>query len=953
MGSTCNASADCKAFAGSPTRLIRAIRVGYTAFACLLLFCNVSPGQQTETQVLRFGFEDDTPIGQPYTKNMLAAMTQHVITREDAHSGSSCERFFFQSAQPQVDESRIAITLPQARVFNELTARLWVRSNCQQVRLGMRIRFPHHKDPRTNEPLEVELFGAPYSDFKNWQELVCETSDETMRSRLIRVRQQISDSLNPVRLDEREAYVDQLIVQFQIPAGQSALQLDDLEFGPVVRPTTLVPESNAKLNAGSVLTMENDRIRKNGEPFFPLITLYHAEALDLIARTGVNMIWIRNYDDRPLLTALQGMDIGAIAYPPQPAPSEAILNRSALPTMPEWTSPIWAWIMGINLPASDRQFVTAWTGQVRDADRAIHRPIIADVAADEREYHRPIDLISITRCQLHTSHSSLDHFEDLRGRRSHTLPGKPPMTFVQTEASGALLDYFGDRTNIPIVEPEQILHQGFEAIAAGFKGIGFWKQIPFDTDVPGLKERLDAIRIFSIHARLLEPFIATGRIVEDANEVQVQVDPLRGRAPKASSSPLANRWDRPVNPQGKAGPAATESPDIRATVFHTDHGLLILLVWHEPGAQCVPGPQTATNVRVLIGGIGDVATACEVTPTSVGQSNLAMERIAGGTELTLKEFDQYAAIIVTGTAEEAKSIEKLAWKTRQAAAESFVSLAESKLARVREIQDQLAAVGSPPVLNAEFTFSQAEKYLDQARHELSTGRANDARIASQKAMQSLRSLQRSHWELATASMTAPTSTMEATSFQTLPDHWKLITQLGKSSGFGENRLPSGNFENESALAQPNDAQGEVSWTSGTQESRFTSLRLIRESVSGNSHLSMIVKPEAPASQKAVLVSPPVEVAAGDLIVMSGQVRIPHPLNGPDHRFEIFDTLAGREGAISLKAKATDWTPFRIVRYANEAASCRLRFELLGPGIAEVDNVQVHVLQAPTIQRASN
>lgn len=914
----------------------------------LLAFNNSLYGQDSG-QILRYSFETEPTIGQPAARNITENLSQHLITTEDAHSGKSCERLVFSSALQQPNEGRIIIAAPEARVFNELSVKIWVRANCGNLRLGMRIRFPHQIDPRTGAALEIDHFGATYQDFKNWQQLVCQTTDEELQRRLIRVRSQLSDGINPVRLDDREAYVDQLILQFQIPAGQSILEYDDLEFGPVIRPANIVSEVSPRQAVTAKLSIENDRIRKDGEPFFPVITLYHSEALELIARSGVNMLWIRNYDDRPLLSALRDMDLGAIASPPQPPPAEAILNRSALPSMSEWTSPIWAWILGINLPASDRPFVTAWADQVRDADREIHRPIIADVAAEERDFHRKTDLISITRCQLNTSHSSLDHFEDLRGRRSYALPGKPPLTFVQTEASGPLLDYLGDRTRLPIVEPEQILHQGFEAIAAGFKGVGFWKQIPFDAEHPGLQERLDAIRIFSIQTRLMEPFIATGRIVD---EVPVQVDLKRIGKTKGISSPLATRWDRPLNASGQAGPAPGELPEIRATVFHSDHGRLILLVWHEPGAQCVPGSQTATNVRVLIRGIGDVATACEVTPTSVGQSNLAMERVSGGTEFTLKEFDQYAAIIVTGTPEQAVAIQKQCWQTRQAAAEAFVGLAQSKLSRVRETQRLLEEMGTPPVLNAALMLERAEHHLDDARANLMSGRADETRVSSQKAMQQLRVLQRGHWDLAMAPLTGPTTTLEAANFQTLPDHWKLMSELAAADRNSENMLPAGNFEDENALSHSGDGETSSSWSAAGPENRFTSLRMVRGGDRPGAYLSLIVKPDAPLGQSVGLVSPQLSAAAGDLVVMTGQINIRHPLTGPDHRFEVFETLVGREGALSFKTTTQGWVPFRIIRRVPRDSAFRIRFELLGPGIVDIDDVAIHLVPASQVLQAS-
>ncbi|WP_437187931.1 hypothetical protein SH668x_001344 [Planctomicrobium sp. SH668] len=926
------------------------LKRGFYGFVAVVTFFNVAVAQLSP-QLLQHGFEDEHLIAVVASQNLTQIQTKHLSTQTDPHSGEKAEQFVFQSRALLPDESRVVIALPQSRVFGELRCGIWVKANCPNLRLGMRIKYPRQLDPRTNQPLELDVFGDPYSTPGKWQQLVCQASDDLIQKRLVRVRSQLSDGLRTVTIDERESYVDQLILQFQVPVGQSYVTMDDLEFGPIVRPNQVVGESADQKKLESILTIENDRIRKNGEPFFPIMTLYHAEPLDLIAKTGANMLWIRNYDDQPLLAALADLQIGAVASPPQPEPTEAILGRTGIPAMPEWTAPIWAWMLGINLPAGDRPFISAWANQVRSADRDIHRPIIADVAGDERDYHRQTDLISISQLQIHSSHSSLNHFEDLRGKRAFALPGKQMMTFLQSEASGPMLDYLGDRTNVPIVEPEQILHQGFEAIAAGFKGVGFWKQIPFGTDVPGLQERLHAMRIFAIQVKLLEPFVATSRII-DERPVQIEQSRPTGKRSGFASTPLASRWDRQVTADGTLGLAAGEKPEIRATVFHTDKGLLILLVWHEDGAQCVPGPQTATNVRVLVREIGDVATAWEVTPTSVGQSNLSMERISGGTELTLREFDQYAAIVVTGTAEEAESLQRLARSMRRDAAEAYLQLTESKLSRVRQIQSELEQVGSPPVPHAHSFLNAASQFLQEARKNFDTNRPDEARVSCEKALQQLRTLQRAHWDLAVAPLTAPTTTMEATNFQTLPDHWRLMSSLSKSQGFSENLLPSGNFESEYALS-PSPSIGAIeSWSAAGQESPHTSLRLISSGANGNTHLSMIVKPDAPPKQRAVLVSPETQVHAGDVIMITGQIRIPHPLKGANHQVEIFDTIVGREGALCIKEKSEVWKPFRLVRQVESDGVFRVRFELLGPGIVDVDNVEIRVKSTSGSARAS-
>jgi len=886
------------------------------------------------------GFEDGGPLSQPATPGLSAALKTQEIAEDDSHSGKRCERLIFQSEQSTGDEEKLIVPLPEARVLEELKVSLWLRSNCPNLRVGVRIRFPHQVDPRTGQALAVELQGESYTVSGDWQQLVCRTSNEAMKGRLLRLRSQLSDGITPFKLDERDSYVDQLILSLQLPQGFSILQLDDLEIGPIVLPQKVVPEIQAETPVQTVLSIADDRIRKNDQPFFPIFTLYHGESLDLISRSGINMVWIRDYTDRPLLAALASLNIGGIAAPPQPTPEEAILNSSGIHSIPDWTAPIWAWMLGIKIPAEDRKYINSWADQVRDADRRIRRPILADVAGEERLFHRHVDFLSSSRFAIHSDISSPDHFAELRGRRDHALPGKPMFTFVQTEASGPLLDYFSGRGIVPIVEPEQILHQGYEAIAAGYKGIGFWKQIPFDVTTSGLDERLEAIRIFCLHCRTLEPYLATARIVDD---ISVQVGNVSD--PRNSKSPLSSRWDRMVSQAGHVQLPAGAAAQIRATVFQTEHGLLILLVWHEPGSQCVPGAQTASQVRVLIRGI-DVANAWEVTPTSVGQSNLDMDRVAGGTELTLREFDQVAAIVVPSDPTSGETLRQIARMYRQSAAEAYVSLASAKYKRVKAVQEELSLSGAPTQSGTEHVLDQAARAVDLAYQELQAQRADEARLASQRAMQGLRRIQRAQWEAAVDPLSAPTSTLEATSYQTLPEHWRLLAMLGRSASLGENLLPSGEFEDERSLFTGANSEAGDGWGDGSTSPQWTSMRLERGGTTpGNqgTHLTMIVKPQSPAGEAAVLTSPKISVKTGDLIVITGQVNLPYPLAGPGHQFVVFETLTGREGAGVYKEKTNGWQDFRMIRRVPQDGALRLRFELSGPGMAQLDHIRIHVL----------
>lgn len=896
------------------------------------------PFPPTQPQFDRQSFETGNPRAVCESAELQAALAAHALDTRDSHSGQQCELLVFRPARDNIEGARIALPLKACRVFPELEAKVWVRGTFASVQVGVRLRFPHQIDPRTSAPLAVDVFGESYSNVGQWQQLTCATTQQLVSTRLLRARSQLSDELRPVVLDEREPYVDQLVLLVSIPPAREgaefqALQLDDVEFGPLVAPERTAPVRITPARAGSPLTFNDDRVRRDGRPFFPILIPYHQEPLEQISGSGVNMLWIPDYQDRPLLAAIESLDLGAIAAPPQPTPEEVLTGRSTIASLPDWTSPVWAWMLGFEIPADDRSYVAGWAKQVRDADRQLQRPIMGDVAGAEQNFHRTFSFLSASRFSVHTSLSPRDSFLQLRARRDAALPGKPMFCFVQTEASDAILQALGNRAS-PVVEPEQILHQAYAAVAAGFKGIGFWKQIPFNVNGEGLDERIAAMQVFAAHARILEPFLSTSRV---AFEIPVIVDGPTGRNSRPAASPLASRWNRPVQQASfEPAPESGLAAEIRAAVLQTDYGLLLLPVWFEPNGQYVPGPQHAQNVRFLLPGVGDVAQqAWEVTSTGISQSNLELQRIAGGTELVLAKFDQSTAIILSSDQQQMEALRQRARDYRHVAAEAYVSLAEKKLRRVAQVHDELTAQGHPHPQSAALLESAARS-ATVARQEMLADHAEEARIASQRALQFLRTLQRGCWETAVASVGNPATSLELCSFQTLPGHWRLIEELAGIRFPDSNRLTGGSFENDETVM--------THWGQDPDSNRAAVLDLGPGGPARGQVLSLSL-PEGLAGRPFALLSPPVEVSPGELLLITGQVRIPQTLRGVDAQFLIFDTQVGRAGAVRFPGTATDWTTFRMLRRVHESGNLRLRFELSGAGAVQLDDVRVQV--APT------
>src|SRR5207244_11050757 len=87
----------------------------------------------------------------------------------------------------------------------------------------------------------------------------------------------------------------------------------------------------------------------------------------------------------------------------------------------------------------------------------------------------------------------------------------------------------------------------------------------------------------------------------------------------------------------------TSVPDVKAAVLRCDRGVLVLPMWLGKGAQFVPGQAAANRLRLTVPQVPAGAQAWVVSPGDV--LALPAERVAGGTRVTLSEFDQTAAIV--------------------------------------------------------------------------------------------------------------------------------------------------------------------------------------------------------------------------------------------------------------------------------------------------------------------
>jgi hypothetical protein len=841
---------------------------------------------------------------------------------------------------------RVEHVLPHARVLNELEAALWVWADQPGLQIHLRVVLPECEDPATGRPLAMLIPGDTLEEAGDWQQLTCRTSDALVEERLVLLRAKVKRPLTP-----KTMIVDRVILTWPIARGVNELSLDELTFGPIIRPQT-----------GSAATVGHeedhpdqppvqfrlDRLEIEGKPFFPRIVPYHEESLKDLAETGFNVVWVPDYADRALLTSIRREGMWATATPPVPFGSEGdALPSSEAGLMPfsNETLPIAFWMLGTRIAPETQSRLLNWVDQVQEADRKFRRPLAADVSGEEKVFSRELDMLGISRHIIGSSLSLNDYRDWMRDRQAWARPGSFCWTWIQVAPSPAM-SLVLDQHQLPqLIEPEQIRLQVYAALAAGVRGVGFWTPRALSEETPADRETLEALRQINRELWLLEPWLATtkGVMTIPVNVVTEKPAPLRkpGSKPKLANTDEAKRERDARKKAEEAERLARQriERELTASVLRTDHGTLLLVMWLDNESQYVPGAMTADKISITVPGVDETAAAWEITTTGV--HNLDRERVSGGVKITLRQFDQTACILLTADHDFVQLARKRVATIQEHAARTSLALAELKLERVRDVDQRLADWGlrqpdGPQLLGT------GRQFFTEARDAVSHQDWHRVRQKSQQAMQMARRLQRRHWDDAVSSLPSPASSPLAVSFQTLPAQARLAMQLANDhASVGKNLLPSGNFEDV-------HAQTAVGWRheQDVPAGMQAGAELYPYAHQGKYCLRLLAAMSSPTPQPALggrefvrYTTPTITVHAGHAIRIGGWIKVPASVQASQDGVMIYDSLYGRSLALRFREQ-TDWQRFELVREIWESQDLTVTVALTGVGEACIDDLEV-------------
>jgi len=892
----------------------------HARIACILLVVPVSvaifASLTNAQQIHRNGFEG-RDLG--WIKGAADAPFRqivHDLTDTFAHTGQYSEHV--QITAEQGTYLYYYYPIGRAPVGEDLSASVWVKANRPGIQLMARLVLPKERNPNSlDEPLTTMLRGDLYQTTARWQRV------ELRRpARLAKQQQQVMRTQLKRDVDFTDAYIDRLVINFYAGPGLVEAWIDDLEVGPVTdlqpfqttsRPTGPVtlqaPAGTAPpANRPAVVELEYNHLLVNGKYFFIRGIRHTDTPLRALRDAGFNTIWVDHTVSPAVLE--EAIKLGFWIVPALPVATGDPRLMSGDPLQQEITrfvdkDAVLFWDVGGGLTDEQSGTVAQAARVIRAADPL--RPIGADTWDGFRPYSRNLDLMGAHRWPLMTSLELPQYYQWLTQRRRLARSGTFMWTWVQTHLPDWYTTLVYDHPSStgfdePVgPQPEQIRLLTYIALAAGCRGLGFWSD-QFLADSHQGRDRLLTLALLNMELKMLEPLLVRA-------ETPTWID--------------------------------TSNAEVKAAVFRSERGLLLLPMWLGRGAQFVPGQSATSKLNVTVPQVPVGTQAWEVTPADV--HCLQMERVIGGTRITLPDFGLTSAIVFTGDNSPAGVVVNFQNQVRQnsrMAAQWAHDLAAEEIGKVTRVQDQLVRGGH--------TLPDGQNLIDDSRKRLSAcvelwnkGNYRDAYAEANRAMRPLRILMRAQWEEATRELGTAVSSPYAVSFYTLPRHWQFLDEIRKKTA-GANILLGGDFE----VSPDKTPDGWSIQETTLDEVEMSAKRVTDDPKKGRQCLLLEIKAKNPqlppqALERTFLAinSPALRLPPGTLVRITGWMRVPAAIKASADGAMLYDSAGGEPLAIR-QSEVAPWSQFTLYRRVPSSGTISVTLALTGIGKVYFDDIHI-------------
>ena len=873
---------------------------------------------------LRDSFEGPQPTWTLKEADCGVRVLTHERTYRQAKSGQASEHL--RLALGSGTYAFLVQPIGKAPLIREFQPSLFVKADRANLQLLARVVLPRTIDRGTGQPLSSWLRGDVYSDVGQWQQLAIRDIGRLMALEVVSLRTQHGPDI-----DEREAFVDLIVINAYTAQGTTELWLDDLEIqgyvnldeqsGPQISRRPSEPDAaggigrEASYGAGRsngdadapLPVVQGSLLLARGRPLMIRAIQHQGEPLEWLKSLGFNTIKLSASPSAAELIEARQLGLWLIAPPPY---ADA---RAA----PGAYDGVIAWSLGSRLGDRDLTATEDLVREVRGFDPHQDRPLLAGVDARLGDYSRLANLLLVDRPLLGTTQELADLRGWLLSRPRLARAGTPRLAAIQTQRPARLgeqLVLFGRGAAWEEdVDPQQIRLAAYQALAAGARGLVF----PSEAGAGGLSIdngpaalRTDALRLLNMELRLLEPWIAAGGVTEE----------------------LA----------GAGG-------GVQVSVLQTERSRLLLITQHAPAQQFVLGPPPRKSLSVLVPGVGISDRAYSVS--LAGVKPLRVSHSGGGARIALDDAPHAAAIVVTQDPLAIHHLNRTLAEFRQEAARLRYDVAARRLVRVVEIDQQLSESGRP-LAQAAAWLREAQAHLEQAQRLFESNDFDSTHAAVAKAENLLAQVRRGHWEQTAAAFPSAAASPCIAQFTTLPLHWAAAERI-RLGQWQANVQAAGDMESLDAMLKagwrqqrqaPPGVAGDVSLSLADPHSGRSALRLQAWAADPQ---------QAPRTLDHPLIwitSSPVPIRQGQLVRIHGWANVPRQLGASDEGLLIFDSIGGAELGDRIRT-TQGWREFTLYRAVPQSGALTVTFALTGLGEASLDDLSISLLDPEPIRQA--
>ena len=808
--------------------------------------------------------------------------------------GSASERLTL--AIPAGSSAPLSYPLPPITVIEEVRLEAWIACNRPGAQLAATVVLPRSIDPDTGAPRQLLIRAGKTALGGDWQLLALDGLPSLLADQARVARARYGGNI-----DEREAFVSQLVILVPGGAGVTELAVDQITVHGILVATAKSPDPIAtRTTQGPIAPVSSPAPSRqiSNRPPVPRIIQWQGESLELLQKIGFDAVWMGRLPTSSEMAETARLGMFIVCPPPPP-------HKLRADSLGRDYAQVLAWDLGQLAEAADVELMHGWAKAIEQAESDHERPVLLEPFGMAREASRIADLVMLGRSTVGSTQTWPAYAASLSQQRRLARAGTPVWINIESHCSPRFMAQLATlRGQGPAMAPAtfgELSRATTAAFGVAPRGFCFQSHTSLAAGDVANQLRALALELTNLRLGLAEPWLAAG---------------------KTATAVRSTR------------------PELTGLVLKVERSHLIIpLQWDNQGATNadVDGQQP------LAFDLPGVPESCDSYLVSVsGSQRLQGRRVAGGLRISIEHLPDDAFVLVTEDGYAFSHVERYLREHAPRAAQARI-----ELAALRRQQALEAIAKLPPAAVEASGVRQAMTRVDaQMTAIVETMRRRDFAAAFGCAADAERLLDQLQLQVAEA--VAPDlpvgAAPVAADWSTLVDLARVAHALQQSPSAFQ-MIPGGEFESLQQLL-------EFGWqrVQTSPPGVRTAVRLSPEGPARGAYCleldAVSTTPQGPPpllpTPPVWVTSPPISVPAGHLVEITGMARISETPMGSTDPLLIFDSVGGEESAIRVSS-APSWVPFRLVRAPSPGNELRVTVALGGVGQAQIDSLAFRVI----------